>query len=62
MSAQRLAETYSRFSPMWFGPGCNQSVSFSHNVVLRGAYSHLMWFQNRGCCRFEPLMFSVRYS
>jgi len=22
-------------------------------------YSHLIRFQNRGCCRFEPIMFSV---
>jgi hypothetical protein len=23
---------------------------------------HLIWFRKRGCCRFEPITFSVRYS
>ena len=26
-----------------------------------GSYSHLIRFQNHGCCWFEPIMFSVRY-
>ena len=40
----------------------NVMVSFSRNVALSGRYSHLMWFENEQCYRFEPFMFSVRYN
>ena len=40
----------------------NVMVSFSRNVALSGRYSHLMWFENERCYRFESFMFSVRYN
>jgi hypothetical protein len=55
------------FSLMWSSPDVVglfsiNVVSFSRNVVLRTPYSHLIRFQNCGCCWFEPFMFSVRYT
>ena len=31
-------------------------------LEFEGSYSRLIWFQNHGCYRFEPFMFSVPYS
>ena len=62
----RRESRFNPFSLMWSSPDViglfsNNVVTFSRNVVLKDPYSHLIRFQNRGCCRFEPIMFSVRY-
>src|SRR5271166_89732 len=43
---------------------CSQIMWFhSHVMWFSGPpYSHLIRFQNRGCYRFEPFIFSVRYN
>jgi hypothetical protein len=52
---------------MWSGADVlglfsNNVVSFSRNVVLSGHLFSLNSVQNRGCSRFEPFMFSGRYT
>ena len=47
---------------------CNRSILKimwfrSHGMWFwESSYSQLIWFQNRGCCRFEAIRFSVRYT
>jgi hypothetical protein len=52
------------FSLMWFrsdiiGLFSNNVVSFSRNVVLGELLFSINLVPKRGCCRFEPIMFSV---
>ena len=52
---------------LWFladvvGLFSNNVVSFSRNVVLRDPLFSANLVPKRGCYRFEPIMFSVRYS
>jgi hypothetical protein len=43
---------------------CSQLMWFHSHIMWfwKSSYSHLIRFQTRGCCRFEPIMFSVRYT
>src|SRR5437879_228004 len=43
---------------------CSQTMWFHSNAMWfrEASPSQLIWFQNRGCFWFEPIMFSVRYN